>query len=193
MRVRIKDQIFEVDVADTEQQRLVGLSTLDTLPKGKGLIMKFAMLTDTPIRMSDMKFPLDLIFINGNKVVEKITAQNGIPDVIPKKKYDSVLEINAGEGSVIRVGSVVDYVGSKNEDGTVDIAEGGIETVGSRHLLDEDGKNQMNLIGAERVFSRKDVIKFYKYATEKQFKKLGRLVVDSINRQDTKDPEYSNN
>lgn len=193
MRVRVGDIEFEIAIADNEQNRMIGLSQLTSLPKGKGLLMKFESYTRTPIRMSDMNFPLDLIFIKDNKVIRIKSAQNGGSDIKAIAKYDSVLEINLGEGKGINVGDDLVMLGEKNADGTISMANGGLEKLGSRHLLDEDGNIQMNLLGAERVFSREDTNKFFKYAKNKDFKKLGKAIVDAINRQDSKPPEYSKN
>lgn len=193
MKIKVGDSEFVIAVADTEEKRIVGLSQLDSLPKGKGLLMKFDSYTRTPIRMSDMKFPLDLIFIKDGKVIRVKSAENGSSDIKATANYNSVLEINQGEGSGIKSGDKVSIVGEKNPDGTISMADGGLEKLGSRHLLDEDGNIQMNLLGAERVFSREDTDKFFKYAKSKDFKKLGKAIVDAINRQDAKPPEYSKN
>jgi len=193
MKIRIGDNNFEVAVADSDKKRQIGLSQLEKLPKGKGLMMKFDSRTLTPIRMSDMSFPLDLVFIKDNKVMKVVSAEAGAKDVKPPSDYDSVLELNLGEGGKLKSGYEVESIGEKHGDGTITIAEGGLEANGPRHVLDENGKIQANLLGSERVFSRKDTEKLFKHAKDKNLKKLGKAVVDALNRQDTQDPEYAKN
>jgi hypothetical protein len=143
--------------------------------------------------MSDMKFPLDLVFIRDGKVVKVTSAQNGDPDVKPGVLYDDVLEVNFGDASSIKKGDEVTTVGEKKEDGTVEMVEGDIPAEGARHVLDEDGKVQANLLGEERIFSRKDTAKLMKLAKEKKYKAIGKAVVAMIHRQDTQEPEYAAN
>lgn len=193
MKVRFGDIEFEVAVADDDRKRSIGLSKLKELPKGKGLLMKFESKTTTPIRMSDMKFPLDLVFMADSEVLDIIGAKDGAEDIQPKKPYTEVLEINAGEAKKLKTGTKMSVVGIKNEDGTVTVADGGIAIDGNRQVLDEDGKNQANLLGEERIFSRADTAKFFKYAAAKDYKKLGLAVVDAITRQDTQEVEYAKN
>lgn len=193
MKVRIGDREFKVAIADNDQTRVVGLSTLDSMKDDEALLMKFDSATNVPIRMKDMSFPLDLVFINDGKVVHKTSGKSGQDDIKINKDFDAVLEINLGSGGKIKVGDSLDYVGTKNNDGTVTMAEGGLEAKGNRHVLDEDGKNQMNLIGAERIFSRKDTDKFMKYANNGDFKKLGKAVIEAINRQDTQKKQFAKN
>ena len=193
MKIKVGEEIFEVAIADTDYKRSIGLSQLKKLPKGKGLLMKFDSRTNTPIRMSDMNFSLDLVFIKDGKVSKVISADAGAKDVKPPSEYDSVVELNLGEGGKLKVGQEMSSVGVKNDDGTVSMADGGLTVKGVRQVLDADGKNQANLVGGERVFSRKDTAKFYKYAKDKNYKKLGAAIVDAINRQDTQAPEYAKN
>ena len=193
MKIKIGDSEFTIAVADSPSKRQIGLSTLKKLPKGKGLLMKFEQEEKIPVRMSDMQFPLDLVFIKGNKVQKIVPSEKGVKDVSINDTSDAVLEVNLGEGGKLKPGMEVAFIGEKKEDGTVVMADGGIDPDGIRHVLDEDGKNQMNLLGGERIFSRKDTDKFFKYAKSKDYKKLGLAIVDAINRQDTQDPQYSKN
>ena len=193
MRLRLDDKIFDVQIAQTPEELQIGLSQTDKLTKSEGLLLKFPELADHPIRMSDMKFGLDLVFLNGGSVIKAIPAEAGSEDVVLGKPSDSVLEIKSGQGADIHPGATLEVVGEKNEDGTVTAASGGIEAEGPRQLLDEDGKNQMNLIGGERIFARSVTEKLFKYAKSEEYKKLGKVMVDDINKQDTQKPEYAEN
>jgi len=193
MKVKIGDKVFNVAIADTDTKRQIGLSKLKKLKSGDGLLMVFDQTDKWPIRMSDMKFPLDLVFINDDKVVKVAHAKAGSKDVIPTKPYNKVLEINFGAGDGIKTGAELTEVGEKQEDGTIKMANGGLDPAGQRHVLDEDGKIQGNLLGEERIFSRKDTAKLMSLASKKDYKKLGKAVVDMIHTQDTQPPEYAKN
>jgi len=193
MKYKVGDKVYQIAVADTDAKRQVGLSKTDKLKKGQGLLMKFDSPGPWPIRMSDMSFPLDLIFIKDGKVLKIMHGKAGGKDIDPKKDYDSVLEVNFGDASSIKRGDEASEVGEKMEDGTVKMAEGGVKAAGPRHVLDEDGKVQGNLLGEERIFSRKDTAKLMRMAEKKEFKKLGKAMVEMIHRQDTQEPEYAEN
>ena len=193
MRLKIQDKIYEVQVAQTPEELQIGLSQTKKLAKDTGMLLKFGGIEEHPIRMSDMSFDLDLVFIQDNLVVGVLPAQAGSEDVTIGETSDSVLEIKGGQAAGISVGSEVELLGEKTEDGKVVMAEGGVEAIGSRQLLDEDGKNQMNLIGEERIFARSVTEKLFKYAEAGEFKKLGKVMVDDINKQDTQKPEYAEN
>jgi uncharacterized membrane protein (UPF0127 family) len=64
--------------------------------------------------MKDMRFPIDIIFIGGDKVVTifqnvPVSPNNNLPVYTTKTKADKVLEINAGlaEKYNIRIGTEV--------------------------------------------------------------------------------------
>lgn len=193
MRIVVGEEDFVVAIADTDEKKAVGLSQLAKLPKGKGLVMKFDPPMQVPVRMSDMKFGLDLIFIGDGKVQKKVSAEAGVDDIIIGKQSEAVLEINLGEGNDIKPGMKVSYIGMKTKDGKVKMAEGGITAMGARQVLDEDGKNQMNMLGEERIVSRIDTKVLYKHAKAGDYKKLGAAMVKIINKQDTQEKQYAKN
>ena len=193
MRVKVGDKIYTVNVADTDETRAVGLSQTPKMKKGEGLLMVFNSKADWPIRMSDMSFPLSLIFINDDKVVKMRTARNGGKDITPGVEYDKVLEVNLGDTAGVRKGVPLESVGEKSDDGTIKMADGGLPQEGARHVLDENGNIQGNLVGSERIFSRKDTAKLYKLAKEKKFKELGLAMVKMLHTQNTQPPAYAEN
>ncbi len=193
MKVRVGNKLFNVAVADDDSKRQIGLSRIEKMGNDEGLLMVFDEADKWPIRMSDMSFPLDLVFINDDKVVKISHAKAGSKDVIPTKPYNKVLEVNFGKSNGIKSGDAFSEVGEKKEDGTIKMANGGLDPTGPRHVLDEDGKVQGNLLGEERIFSRKDTAKLIKLANDKAYKKLGKAVVEMIHRQDAQPPEYANN
>lgn len=95
----LKEQCFKVDTADTEVQRQKGLSLRDSLPQDLAMLFTFEMPSRQCMWMRDMKFPIDIIWLNDQKKVVKIET-NVDPATYPATfcaddtKY--VVEINAG-------------------------------------------------------------------------------------------------
>ena len=147
MKIRIGDKEFKVRLAENNEEKSIGLSNTKSLPKKEGFAMKFDGTRSIPITMANMAFPIDIIFSLNGKVTKVITAQPNSKDIKIKQASDLIVEVNAGEAAGIKSKDDISFIGIKNEDGTVEMVEGGIEALGNRHVLDEDGKNQMNLLG----------------------------------------------
>jgi uncharacterized membrane protein (UPF0127 family) len=100
--VTIKGKTFIVDVAKTDYQKQKGLSIYKEIPEDKGMIFIFSKQDYYNFWMKDMKFPIDIIYIKDNKIVdifENVLPPNS-PDekleiIRPEEKADKVLEINA--------------------------------------------------------------------------------------------------
>ena len=98
----IRDTKISVEVARDVQKQLVGLSGRDSMCDKCGMLFVFRVPTRRNFWMKDMKFPLDLIFIRDNQVVEiaekvPIPGTDGrIPRVNSLEEADAVLEVNAG-------------------------------------------------------------------------------------------------
>ena len=193
MRIKIGSKEFEVKVAENENESIIGLSQTEFLPEGEGFAMKFDGTEIIPINMDGMKFSIDVIFSLDGKVTKVVTVDPEGPEVFTKQPSDLIVEVNAGEASGIKIKDDIAFVGKKNEDGTVEMAEGGLKIIGNRQVLDEDGKNQMNLKGGERIFSRVSTNKMFEYAKAKEYKKLGRYVIKEIWKQDNRPNEYAKN
>lgn len=94
---------FTVDVAKTNDQKARGLNIYNKLPLTKGMVFPFEQENYYAFWMKDMKFPIDIIYIQNDKVVDifpsvpnpKNTKDNPVM-VKPRSKANLVLEINAG-------------------------------------------------------------------------------------------------
>ena len=105
VNISIKDLSIKAKVASTDGQRGKGLSKIESLPFDEGVLFVFDQKGRYPFWMKDMKFPIDIIWIDENKKIVNITA-NALPEPRRPEKdltiYDSsfdakyVLEINAG-------------------------------------------------------------------------------------------------
>ena len=103
--VTIGDLNIEAQIASTADKRKKGLSELDELPIANGMLFVFDKVGSYPIWMKDMKFPIDIIWIDDRKNIVDI-AENALPEPgkkdkelkIYKPRADSkyILEINAG-------------------------------------------------------------------------------------------------
>lgn len=100
---------YQLEYADTEQERVNGLSGRDKLDQNHGLLFVFNQSSKQCIWMKDMKFNIDILWLDHDKKVTKI-EENVSPDTYPTSycqgdtKY--VIELNSGDvqGNGIQVG-----------------------------------------------------------------------------------------
>ncbi|MBU6500710.1 MAG: DUF192 domain-containing protein [Patescibacteria group bacterium] len=103
--VEIGGTTFKSEVASTILQRTIGLSGRDSLPEGEGMLFIFNGYGNYGFWMKDMKFPIDMVWISGDKVVGFVENAMPEPDktvfglkvYYPPEAVDKVLEINAGD------------------------------------------------------------------------------------------------
>lgn len=105
VNVTIKSLSAKTKVADTADLRKKGLSKIDSLPFDQGMLFVFDKPAVYGIWMKDMKFAIDIIWLDENKtvvdVVTEVPPGKGQKDselTIYKPTHNSkyVLEINAG-------------------------------------------------------------------------------------------------
>jgi uncharacterized membrane protein (UPF0127 family) len=118
--VKVNEITIPVEVAKTDIQRRVGLSNQDSLPEGEGMFFVFTQKDiKPPFWMKDMRFAIDILWINGNEIVqidknvqppEPGTTDDKLILYIPDEPIDYVLEVTAGftEEHNIEVGNAVD-------------------------------------------------------------------------------------
>lgn len=101
--VDLKGHKITLEIADSENEQRKGLSERDSLPKDKGMFFKFSQAATHTFWMKDMRFPIDIIFINGDKIVtiyenvqpETDKAEN-LSLYTPTEPANKVIELNAG-------------------------------------------------------------------------------------------------
>lgn len=99
--VAIGGQEIKVETATTEAEKYLGLSGRDSLCQDCGMLFVFPDQAEREFVMRDMKFPLDIIFINQGKIIKIATNLSPSGDS-PLISYgsgqpaDQVLEVNAG-------------------------------------------------------------------------------------------------
>ncbi|MBI2621925.1 MAG: DUF192 domain-containing protein [Candidatus Levybacteria bacterium] len=102
-KVLVNDQSFSVSVAKTEKEKQIGLSKTTEINENQGMLFIFDEPDYYSFWMKDMKFPIDIIYINGDKIVTVIDNAkppvngDGVLEVYqPEDQSDKVLEISAG-------------------------------------------------------------------------------------------------
>ena len=97
--LKANTECFDLEVADTDAKRMKGLSDRTDLPQNKGMIFMFDQPEEQCFWMKDMKFNIDIIWVDEQKSILKI-KENLSPDTYPDSfcadntKY--VLEFNQG-------------------------------------------------------------------------------------------------
>ncbi len=92
---------WQVDVARSPQALERGLSGRESLLKGEGMLFVFPSAGRPMIWMKNMKFPLDIIWLNQWIIVDKVESaplagQNPEVSYLPEADADMVLEVPAG-------------------------------------------------------------------------------------------------
>lgn len=103
-RVSIAGREFFAELANTPALRLQGLSGRNGVGEKEGMLFVFDTKENHAFWMKDMNFPIDIVWIEGNRVVgfaEDARPEPGIPTTrlriySPPEPIDRVLEIRAG-------------------------------------------------------------------------------------------------
>jgi len=98
--IKIGNHEIVVEVVDDEEERSRGLGWRKDLPEDSGMLFVFEISAQYSFWMKDMRFPIDIIWINENKEIVAI-SENIIPETYPAAFSPSepvkyVLEVNAG-------------------------------------------------------------------------------------------------
>ena len=102
--IKIEDIEIQIEVAKTNEERSKGLSNRTKLDEKSGMVFVFPKKSKPVFWMKDTKIPLDIIWINDNRIVGIDKNVEPEPNVIDSKltKYpapddiDYVLEVNGG-------------------------------------------------------------------------------------------------
>jgi hypothetical protein len=102
-KLSIGDTVITYELADTPAKRSQGLSGRSQLSPDHGMLFIFSTPSEHAFWMKDMNFPLDIIWLKDNQVVD--ISQNvlppenpSIPPVVirPKTEINQVLEVVSG-------------------------------------------------------------------------------------------------
>lgn len=190
--IQIEDKTYNVQVVESEDEKVQGLSNTEELPLD-GMLFDYSSDPQSELTFNtiDMNYPIDIIFINSNYEVTAVELGEPKSDELIECIADEdesiiyVLETNANSG--IKVGDEFEI-----EDEDVDEEE-----VSKMYIIGSDGNPQFELVGGERIFSRihtRKLIKLAKRANKSKkdsdYKKLGKTLFNIIEIQNTQEPEY---
>ena len=92
-KLKIKDKVIDIELADTPQSREMGLSGRDGLPQNTGMYFIFEKADRHAFWMKDMKFDLDFIWIQNGRVVYLSEHVSNPATIYPPMPVDRVLEV----------------------------------------------------------------------------------------------------
>lgn len=185
MTITVNDVQYEVKVAKTKEERMKGLQNVKQLGKHEGMLFIFESEDTVQMWMKDTLIPLDIIFINDDE--EVISVYKGSPkseEIVEEDNVKYVLEVNQNSG--IQAGDELDF----EEDTPI------------MKVIGMNGESQMDIVGGERIFSRKSTRvlirkakkaeqhKSDKHLFERYCKALGKYIFKEIKNQDNREPEY---
>lgn len=103
--------VITAEVADTPAERGQGLSFRKSIGLNEGMLFVFNELGSHGFWMKDMRFPIDIIWIAGDRVVgvvenaapEPEKSFEELPIYYPPQVVDKVLEIRSGRAGIIGI------------------------------------------------------------------------------------------
>ncbi len=110
---------LHVLVAQTPTQLYRGLGNRDSLGEYHGMVLMFPKTTRQGIVMRDMRFPLDIVWINKGEVVDiahniptEQKPTSGWTPYYPREEANAVLELPAGDAMRydLKIGDIVEVV-----------------------------------------------------------------------------------
>ena len=113
----VNGQVFRLEIADTEETRTLALTNRESLPQDSAMLLKFDADEPQTYWMKDMLFPIDIISLDGSRVVVDVTTmepQPQIPDfalrrhpTVVSARYALVMNAGRADKAGIAVGSVL--------------------------------------------------------------------------------------
>lgn len=194
--INISDKIYLVQIAETEEERETGLSKTEKLDQDAGMLFVIPEgQSQVAFTMEDMSYDLDLIFINEDDEVYDVQyGKAGSKDPIISTSEDIVkyvLEVNPNSG--IKIGDELEFTECPDCEEVED------DEVDKMYVIGPDGQPQMELVGGERIISRKEtkeLIRKTKQAKKSKsdldYKKLGRYMFRILDGQNSRPEEYVN-
>ncbi|MEK7571119.1 MAG: DUF192 domain-containing protein [Patescibacteria group bacterium] len=101
-KVTINEATYTAEIAQTDEQKEIGLSGRDSIADDRAMLFVFEKPGTYQFWMKDMKFPIDIIFINGDKIVSFVENTQPSPNndnlqrYAPEGTIDKALEVKAG-------------------------------------------------------------------------------------------------
>ncbi len=112
---KIGSHYYRLEIANTDARRVKGLSGRDSLGENEGMIFKFPYAGRYIFWMKDMKFPIDIIWLQDNEIIDLTpsarpeeqaseasaaphsqASEGGFTRYTPRLPANRVIELNAG-------------------------------------------------------------------------------------------------
>jgi uncharacterized protein len=113
----INDKVINIEIADTNEKKAKGLGDRQSLQQEHGMLFVFEDKHQYGFWMKGMQFPLDIIWLDDNKIVDisknvQVENENSLSTYKPKTPINYVLEVNAGyvDQNDIKIGDIVEFV-----------------------------------------------------------------------------------
>ena len=110
----INNHKIYIEIADTSEKRAQGLSNRDSLPEDHGMLFIFDTYQKSAFWMKDMRFPIDIIWIRDDIIVDitknvSILEGSELKHYFPSQQVNYVLEVNSGivEKYKIKIGQKI--------------------------------------------------------------------------------------
>lgn len=119
--IMINGTKIKIEIADSPAKRAKGLGDRISIASDSGILFSFPQVGNYSFWMKGMKFPIDIIWINGVKVVDLIKGaappppgapDQEIPIYLSNQPFDRTLEVNSGfaDSHQIKVGDQIQIV-----------------------------------------------------------------------------------
>lgn len=113
--IKIKDTLLKTEVVRENKEMARGLSGRENIKSDEGMLFVFDKEDKHAFWMKDMKFSIDMIFLDKNKKIVYI-KENAMPESFPETfggEYDSffVLEVVSGFANKndLKVGDILEF------------------------------------------------------------------------------------
>lgn len=116
-QIKINGKVINVDVAKTPEEQANGLSGWEKPADNQGMLFTFKDKRYRDFWMQGMKFPIDIIWLDDNKIVDisknvpRPTDANNLQIYHSQSEVNYVLEVMAGyaDKNNIKIGDTVEY------------------------------------------------------------------------------------
>ena len=189
--IEVGDREIDVEIARTRAERRDGLSRINEIREGEGMLFIFEEPSREYFTMKDTSVDLDIIFISENLEVLEVHTVKALDTtpVVCESEYQYVLETAPNSG--IQIGDEVDAEGDISDDDKKRVN-------GKMLVLDPNGDVQMTLEGGERIFSRistkkiiRAALKAYHSDNDNDYAKVAKIVFKELDAQDSRSPQYT--
>jgi uncharacterized membrane protein (UPF0127 family) len=105
--IQADGNLINVEIPENGQKKATGLSGRSCIGVDQGMFFVFSQSGQYDFWMKDMKFPIDIVWVNEDKTVVDVTP-NLMPDTYPKtftsdKPAKYVLELRSGRAQQLNI------------------------------------------------------------------------------------------